>query len=148
MNQLTQDYINLGEEFVSFVKSIDQNKLNAKPEDGEWSASFAIHHLADFEIHFAARFLRILTEEKPDIQSYDESLYVNNLNYESRNVNDSIKAIDSIRTMIGDVLTKVKESDFQRIGNHSKKGLVKLEDMIGYCNNHIKNHLEQVKKSI
>ena len=148
MNQLTQDYINLGNQFVSFVKSIDQNKLDVKPEDGEWSASFAIHHLADFEIHFAARFLRILTEEKPDIQSYDESLYVNNLNYESRNVNDSIKAIDSIRTMIGDVLNKVKDRDFQRIGNHSEKGLVKLEDMISYCNNHIKNHLEQVKKSI
>ena len=79
MNKLTQDYINLGNQFVSFVKSIDQNKLNAKPEDGEWSASFAIHYLADFEIHFAARFLRILTEERPDIQSYDESLYLNNL---------------------------------------------------------------------
>ena len=148
MNQLTQDYINLGKEFVTFVKSVDQNRLTGKPENGEWSASFAIHHLADFEIHFAARFLRILTEEKPDIQSYDESLYVNNLNYESRNLNESIKAIDSIRTMIGDVLTKVKDTDFQRIGNHSEKGLVKLEDMIGYCNNHIKNHLDQVKKSI
>ena len=35
MNQLTQDYINLGNQFVSFVKSIDQNKLEVKPEDGE-----------------------------------------------------------------------------------------------------------------
>ena len=57
MNQLTQDYINLGKEFVTFVKSVDQNRLTGKPENGEWSASFAIHHLADFEIHFAARFL-------------------------------------------------------------------------------------------
>jgi len=148
MSQLAKDYLNLGNEFVSFVKSKSDAELSKPGPENEWSASFAIHHLADFEIHFAARFLRIITEENPEIQSYDESLYVNKLNYQNRDVRKSIQTIETVRNQLGELLNNLSEQDFNRPAKHTEKGQITLADLIGYCNNHIKNHLDQVKNSL
>lgn len=148
MNQLAKDYADLGNEFVSFVKTKSDAELSKPGPENEWSAAFAIHHLADFEIHFAARFLRIITEENPEIQSYDESLYVDKLNYANRSVKNSIQTIDVVRKQLGEILSNLKDADFNRPVKHSEKGQIQLSDLINSCNNHIKNHLEQVKNSL
>ncbi len=148
MNQLAKDYLNLGKEFVTFVKSKSDAELNKPGPENEWSAAFAIHHLADFEIHFASRFLRIITEENPEIQSYDESLYVDSTNYATRNVRTSIRTIESTRNQLGEILGGLSDKDFDRPTRHAEKGQIKLSDLIGYCNNHIKTHLDQVKSSL
>lgn len=148
MNQLAKDYLNLGNEFVTFVKSKSDAELSKPGHENEWSAAFAIHHLADFEIHFASRFLRIITEENPEIQSYDESLYVDKTNYATRNVRTSIETIDVTRKQLGEILSNLNDTDFDRPTKHAEKGQIKLSDLIGYCNNHIKNHLDQVKSSL
>lgn len=148
MNQLAKDYLNLGNQFVTFVKSKSDAELSKPGPENEWSAAFAIHHLADFEIHFASRFLRIITEENPEIQSYDESLYVDKTNYATRNVRTSIETIDVTRKQLGEILSNLNDTDFDRPTKHAEKGQIKLSDLIGYCNNHIKNHLDQVKSSL
>jgi len=148
MNQLAIDYLNLGNQFVTFVKSKSDAELSKPGPENEWSAAFAIHHLADFEIHFASRFLRIITEENPEIQSYDESLYVDKTNYATRNVRTSIETIDVTRKQLGEILSNLNDTDFDRPTKHAEKGQIKLSDLIGYCNNHIKNHLDQVKSSL
>lgn len=148
MNQLAKDYLNLGNEFVTFVKNKSDAELTKPGPENEWSAAFAIHHLADFEIHFASRFLRIITEENPEIQSYDESLYVDKANYATRNVRTSIQTIEATRNQLGEILGSLSDKDFDRPTKHAEKGQIKLSDLIGYCNNHIKSHLDQVKSSL
>lgn len=148
MNQLAKDYLNLGNEFVTFVKNKSDAELTKPGPENEWSAAFAIHHLADFEIHFASRFLRIITEENPEIQSYDESLYVDKANYSTRNVRTSIQTIEATRNQLGEILGGLSDKDFDRPTKHAEKGQIKLSDLIGYCNNHIKSHLDQVKSSL
>lgn len=148
MNQLAKDYLNLGNEFVTFVKNKSDAELTKPGPENEWSAAFAIHHLADFEIHFASRFLRIITEENPEIQSYDESLYVDKANYATRNVRTSIQTIEATRNQLGEILGGLSDKDFDRPTKHAEKGQIKLSDLIGYCNNHIKSHLDQVKSSL
>ena len=148
MNQLAKDYLNLGNEFVTFVKNKSDAELTKPGPENEWSAAFAIHHLADFEIHFASRFLRIITEENPEIQSYDESLYVDKANYSTRNVRKSIQTIEATRNQLGEILGSLSDKDFDRPTKHAEKGQIKLSDLIGYCNDHIKSHLDQVKSSL
>lgn len=148
MNQLAKDYLNLGNEFVTFVKNKSDAELTKPGPENEWSAAFAIHHLADFEIHFASRFLRIITEENPEIQSYDESSYVDKANYATRNVRTSIQTIEATRNQLGEILGGLSDKDFDRPTKHAEKGQIKLSDLIGYCNNHIKSHLDQVKSSL
>ena len=148
MNQLAKDYLNLGIEFVTFVNTKSDAELSKPGPENEWSAAFAIHHLADFQIHFASRFLRIITEENPEIQSYDESLYADKTNYATRNVRTSIQTIDSTRKQLGEILSGLSDKVFDRPVRHAEKGQIKLSELIGYCNNHIKNHLDQVKSTL
>ncbi|MFM1825471.1 MAG: hypothetical protein RLZZ37_106 [Actinomycetota bacterium] len=56
MNQLAKDYSDLGIEFAAFVNTKSDAELSKPGPENELSAAFAIHHLADFEIHFASRF--------------------------------------------------------------------------------------------
>lgn len=46
--------------------------LNHVPADGGWSPREVIHHLADSEMTSAIRLRKLLAEDSPVIQGYDE----------------------------------------------------------------------------
>ena len=48
---------------------------------GEWSAAFIVHHTADVEVQFAARYLLLLGAENPPLIFFDENLYPDRLHH-------------------------------------------------------------------
>ena len=73
------------QEFCSLAKSVNIYTLHALPEEGEWSAAYVIHHLADSDAHFLVRFLNVLAVEHPAIVPFDEESFPAALGYEGRN---------------------------------------------------------------
>jgi hypothetical protein len=148
MNQIASDYLAIGEDFTNFVKSVDDAVLNKPGKDGEWSAAFAIHHLADFELHFATRILVVLTETNPNIYSHSEESYASKLNYDKRDVRKSVASISALRQQIGQILSLISDDKWDNPAVHSENGAIKLSDIVNSANKHAKNHLQQVKEAI
>jgi hypothetical protein len=75
---------------------IPDRKRNEAPE-GEWSAAFIVHHTADVEVHFSARYLLTLGADNPPLIFFDEEQYPDRLKYTKRSLNKSLAAIVGIR---------------------------------------------------
>ena len=124
------------------------NDLSRIAKEGEWSAAFVIHHMADADMHFATRFLHILTVDKPAIVPFDEDVYPDRLKYSARDAHDSLASILGLHKVIGNILSLVDDSDWKRVGIHSEKGEVTLAEVLTLASNHTKSHIGQLQEII
>jgi hypothetical protein len=144
-SEILDNYIKAAEDFVSAAKAVEQQKLLLTPSNEEWPGAYVIHHMADFEVHFSHRFLRILTEDNPIIESYDESLYVDLLSYSTRGITASLDAVLAMRKLIHEVLSNSDEAVLDRPARHSVKGDIKLKNILQSATGHLNDHTAQLK---
>lgn len=137
-------YIDSGNRFVEVAKASDDIAMAKLPAENEWNGAFVVHHMADFEIHFAHRILRLLTEENPEIVGYSEEPYPGNLNYSKRDWRVSLAVIEATRNGITDVLSKLDEQALSRPGVHTERGAIKVSDIVMSAASHISAHTEQL----
>lgn len=147
-NEILESYLAAADNFVSVARSASLEKLATPPSTGEWSGAYVIHHMADFEVHFSHRFLRILTEDNPDIESYDESNYPSVLKYDSRNIDESLNIIVGLRNFIYQTLNNLDDSVLDRPATHSVKGSITLKNILQSSTGHLVDHAAQLKTAI
>ncbi len=141
-------YKDSGNRFVSIARASNDSDMAKVPAENEWNGAFIVHHMADFEIHFAHRILRLLTEENPEIVGYSEEPYPGNLNYAARDWKTSVALIEATRKAISDVFSRVNEASLSRTGVHSERGAITLHDIVKSAANHINSHAEQLEAAL
>ena len=146
--QLVESYLANCQEFEKIVRSIGANDLSRVSKEGEWSAAYVIHHMADADMHFATRFLHILTFDKPAIVPFDEDVYPDRLKYASRDAHDSFASIIGLHKVITNILSLVDSADWNRVGIHSEKGEVTLTEVLTLASNHTQSHVGQLQEII
>ena len=112
---------------------------------GEWSAAFIVHHTADVEVHFAARYLLLLGAENPPLIFFDENLYPDRLDYAGRTLSKSLAAIVGIRTMMSETLGKLQSADWDRTMTHGDGKTATLSRLVEKADGHIVSHTEQLR---
>ncbi len=141
-------YKDSGNRFVSIALASNDSDMAKVPAENEWNGAFIVHHMADFEIHFAHRILRLLTEENPEIVGYSEEPYPGNLNYAARDWKTSVALIEATRKAISDVFSRVNEASLSRPGVYSERGAITLHDIVKSAANHINSHAEQLEAAL
>jgi hypothetical protein len=130
-------------EFLDALATIPDKQRRIAPKD-EWSAAFIVHHTADVEVHFAARYLLLLGADNPPLIFFDENLYPDRLDYAGRTISKSLAAIVGIRSMIGETLEKLAEEDWQRTMTHGDGKTATLSRLVEKADGHIVAHAEQL----
>ncbi len=146
--ELVNTYIANCADFEKVVRSIGANDLSRIAKEGEWSAAYVIHHMADADMHFATRFLHILTADKPAIVPFDEDVYPDRLKYAARDAHDSLASIIGLHKVIANILKLVDDADWKRVAIHSEKGEVTLAEVLTLASNHTHSHVEQLQEII
>ena len=131
-------------EFLEALALIPDSKRKISPE-GEWSAAFIVHHTADVEVHFAARYLLTLGADNPPLIFFDENLYPDRLDYAGRTVSKSLAAIVGIRSMMGETLSKLAPAEWERTMTHSGDKSASLSRLVEKAGVHIVSHAEQLR---
>lgn len=144
MNSALEEYAQHTSDFLDALALIPDRKREIAPE-GEWSAAFIVHHTADVEVHFAARYLLALGAENPELIFFDENEYPERLKYASRTLNKSIAAIVGLRAMMGETLSKLDPADWERTMSHSGGKTATLSRLVEKADSHIVAHTEQLK---
>src|ERR1051325_1545200 len=93
--------------------------LTAHPIPAKWSAAEIVHHLADSESTSALRLRRLLVEDHPLIQGYDQDEYAAKLNYNHRDIAPALEAFRAARATTAQLLDLMTEADWKREGTHS-----------------------------
>ena len=147
-NDVISEFRNSGEQFIKIAKSISGEKMHQSPTNDEWSPANIIHHMADAEAHFYIRYLRVLTENTPITEFFDENVYPELLQYEKRDVNASIALIEGIRASSVSLFNNFSEEDWQRKGLTSEGKEFVLIALIKKGRSHITDHANQLNETL
>src|SRR5262245_548317 len=92
-------------------------ELDARPGPNKWTAREIVHHLADREMQSAFRLRQMLAADRPAIAAYDEKEFAKKLHYD-RPIQASLSAFRAARESTAELLDRLGESDWSRLGHH------------------------------
>ena len=144
--QILEKYHSSAISFVEEGKRISSDALN-QSKDGEWSAAFVIHHIADAEIQFGVRYANALCEDNPTIVPFDEEKFPVGLQYGKRSVDVSLQSLAASHTMNYEILKNASDADWDRVSTHPQRGAVTLLQLVTLSANHIESHIAQLKNA-
>jgi hypothetical protein len=128
------------------LRGISDRELDARPAPGRWSAREIVHHLADSEMTSAIRLRRLLAEDRPMIQGYDQAEYARRLHY-NRPIQASLDAFRAARQTTAEILDRLAETDWTREGTHSDSGRYTVERWLEIYAEHAHNHADQIRRA-
>ena len=147
-NEVIAEFRDSGNRFIEIAKSAPSEKLHRSAQNDEWSPANIIHHIADAEAHFYIRYLRLLTENVPTTEFFDEEVYPELLHYEKRDVNASIALIEGIRAASISLFGNFNEEDWQRKGLTPDGKEFVLIAAIKKARTHINDHANQLSTAL
>jgi hypothetical protein len=145
-NVLINKYAAGFSEVESALSDFPVDKLTAKPLAGKWSAAEIIQHLADSEMTSAIRLRRLLAEDFPVIQGYDQDKFAERLRYNERDVSPALEAFRAARSTSLQILHNLSEEDWQREGWHTESGRYSVEKWLEIYAAHAHGHADQIRR--
>lgn len=128
------------------LENFPEESLTAHPISGKWSAAEIVHHLGDSETTSGLRLRRLLVEDHPLIQGYDQDAYAKALNYNRRDIAPSLEAFRSARATTAQLFEFMSEDDWRKEGTHSESGSYSAEDWLKIYAAHAHNHATQIRR--
>jgi hypothetical protein len=122
---------------------ITPEELDARPAPNRWTAREIVHHLADSETTSAIRLRRLLAEDHPQIQAYDQEEYARRLHYE-RPHESSLELFRYARMATAELLECLQPADWLREGTHSESGRYTVETWLRIYAEHAHRHARQI----
>jgi hypothetical protein len=122
------------------------DRLSAHPIPGKWSAREIVQHLADSESISAHRLRKLLVEERPVIQGYDQEAYARRLRYNEREIGPALEAFRAARATTLQVLEAMAPHDWEREGWHTEAGRYTPEIWLSIYAAHAHDHAAQIRR--
>jgi len=142
---LIERYIQGHQTVLAALEGISDGELDAKP-DG-WSAREIVHHLADSEMTSAIRLRRLLAEDNPVIDGYEEERFARVLRYADRPIEAALDAVSAARRTTAEILAQMTPADWARAGTHSESGSYSVEDWLRIYAAHAHDHADQIRRA-
>ena len=134
------------DEVTASLEGFPADKLTAHLLPGKWSACEIVQHLADSEMNSAIRLRRLLAEDRPVIQAYDQEDYARRLKYNERDIAPALEAFRSARATTAQLLARMSPEDWNREGWHPESGLYTAEHWLKIYAAHAHNHAAQIRR--
>ena len=117
------------------------------PTNG-WTARQIVHHLADSEMTSAIRLRRLLAEDAPVIDAYDENAFARRLHYDDRPIAASLDAMAAARATSAQILERRSDDEWARAGTHSESGRYSIDDWLRIYAAHGEDHADQIRRAL
>jgi len=139
------------DELTRLIEGLSPSDL-ARPEaPGKWSMLHVIRHLADSELVWAYRIRRIIADDRPAIEGYDQDAWSERLHYERADPAESLAEIRALRAGNLRLLRSLDPTQRHRVGVHSERGEESIEHLIRMYAGHDvlhRNQLARIRKAV
>lgn len=142
---LIQRYKDAHRAVMDALRGIKDDELD-RSASGEWSPRMIAHHLADSEMTSAIRLRRLIAEDDPVIQGYDEAEFARKFTSD-RPIGPSLEAMRYARESTAQILDRLTEADWKRSGTHSESGPYSVESWLRIYAAHGHDHAAQIKRT-
>ena len=130
---------------VQALHGLKEDELD-RSASGEWTPRQIAHHLGDSEMMSAIRLRRLIAEDHPLIQGYNEVEFARKLTSD-RPIEPSLEAMRWARETTAQILDRLTEEQWRRTGTHDESGQYSVENWLTIYAAHGHDHAEQIKRS-
>ena len=131
---------------VLSLEEFPKESLRAHPIPGKWSACEIVQHLADSEGQAAIRLRRLLVEDRPVIQAYDQDEWAARLAYNEREMAPALESFRGSRGTTSQLLARMTDEDWSREGTHPEHGRYTAENWLRIYGVHAHGHAQQIRR--
>lgn len=128
------------------LAGIADEQLDRRPSSGGWTTREVVHHLADSEATAYVRLRRLIAEDGPTIQGYDEPEYARRLHYD-RPIGPSLAVLRAVRAASLQLLETLTPEEWDRSGTHTESGRYSVDDWLSIYAGHAHDHAEQIRQA-
>lgn len=144
--RLIEQYAEGYAEVEKSLEGFPEQSLTAHPVEGKWSACEIVQHLSDSEMTSAIRLRKLLAQERPAIESYDQEAFAARLRYNERDIQPALDALRGARSTTVQLLRMMSEEDWKREGSHPEHSSYTAEDWLRIYAAHAHNHAAQIRR--
>jgi hypothetical protein len=91
------------------------------------------------------RLRRIIAEDNPRIEAFDQNAWATNLDYTRRKTSQALETFRRIRGENYELLKDLPPQTFEREGLHSERGPMSLKVLLQLIAEHAENHAVQMR---
>lgn len=141
VSELIERYNTGAELLVYATQQLNREQEQARPGPGRWSIAELVTHLLDSDLVYADRVKRIIAEDEPTLQGFDESAWNERLGGHERPVEPAVNLFVANRHWMSGLLRRLRPEDFQRVGHHTEVGRQSLAQIVVAVTGHLDHHL-------
>jgi hypothetical protein len=146
---LIDEILNFPSSFSKLINTLSPHELEIPYRQGGWKVKQVIHHLADSHMNAYIRFHLTLTEDKPTIRPYKESLWAELPYLESLDIQLSLQILSSVHQRWAYLLKSLTEAQFNRCYIHPEyNDCYSLKEALGLYHWHGKHHMAHITQLI
>ena len=130
---------------VAALDGITPEELDAPEPGGGWTPRQVVLHLADSETQSTSRIRRLLMDNAPIIQGYDQDLYASGL-FPDRDITRSLALFVAVRDATAEIIARMTDADWTKTGTHTDSGTYTAEDWLRIYAAHAHDHADQIRR--
>jgi hypothetical protein len=128
------------------LHGVAEEALRRPEKPGKWSVVQIIQHLADSDLVFGFRARMVLSEDRPEIQGYDQDRWASALRYAESSITQARAQLDALRGANLILLRRLGPMEMERVGMHSERGAESLGHLTKLMAGHDLVHRRQIER--
>lgn len=126
------------------VGGLNEQQLKTPYRPEGWTVRQLVHHLPDSHLNAYIRFKLALTEDQPQIKTYDEADWARLPDNDVTPIETSLQLLAALQARWVDTLHCMKVSDFGRTLFHPERGVLTLDQMLALYSWHSLHHTAHI----
>jgi hypothetical protein len=143
--ELLERYASGADDVVDALDGASEADLDRHGPAG-WSSRMVAHHLADSEAMAYIRLRRLVAEDEPVIQGYDEPEWARRLHYD-RPIEASVAVLRAVRSASHELLRSLTDDEWRRTGTHTDSGAYSVAGWLAIYAEHSHEHADQIRRA-
>ena len=130
------------------VDGLAPEALATPEKPGKWSVAGVLQHLADSELVWGYRLRRVLAEDRPRLDGFDQDLWARRLGYDRADADAALGVFGVLREANLTLLRGLGPHDLARESVHAERGGESVEHMMRLYAGHDLAHRAQIDRII
>ncbi len=126
------------------VHDLTDGQLDTPYRAGGWTARQVIHHLADSHMNAFIRTKLIVTEQNPNLKTYEQEEWARTPDANAMEIRSSLEILRGVHGRWVRLLKGLGPEAWKRTGMHPENGLMTLDDILALYARHGDNHVAQI----
>jgi DinB superfamily len=132
----------------ALVTGLTDTQLDTPYRPGGWTVRQVVHHVPDSHMNAYVRMKLAVTEDQPNVKTYEEGRWAELPEAKSGPVGMSIDLLDALHRRWVAFLRSLAEGDFRKTFLHPEWGTVSIDEALGMYAWHCRHHTEHIRNAV